>query len=393
MSFKKGASLALFLLLACSNRTGDERPPAATETQTSAPIDETRTFSRTLDFDSPRIRGALVYQIDYGPRRSQAGAHDVCTSERCPRPCPCTQSGGPMSFDIDGRGRLWLLDVVKERVAVFAPNGLVTEEYFPDGNDFRDLDLQLRGEEALVHRQGGGLEAQLISIRNGAVGPVVTVRAAGETVSSVGFIQIGPEGINQIPPTEARPGFRGGVYAELYESPSDSVQCCFGPAELLTSEDASSAEAVHAPGLVPFLDGWFTSAVRRSRIFRLEANSSSQEWTDEIAFRFVQRVSGEKRRVRGTASYESEISADGTVHMLIFAGTDLLNGPNEDGYWYLSIAPDGTPGRVVHLQAPDPRSRRPNPGVQLRHLTLDEHGSPLLMWVGAESVQVTRVPQ
>jgi hypothetical protein len=107
----------------------------------------------------------------------------------------------------------------------------------------------------------------------------------------------------------------------------------------------------------------------------------------------LQERQGEKKVVRGTVSWEPVIAGDGSVHLLIFAGTFARNrADQEDGYWYLSIDPDGNVGGPVALAAHDQASRDfPNPRNQVRRLTLGPDGGIFLMLTGPKKASFYRL--
>ncbi|MPZ91081.1 MAG: hypothetical protein GEU68_05545 [Actinobacteria bacterium] len=159
------------------------------------------------------------------------------------------------------------------------------------------------------------------------------------------------------------------------------------PVKLDLPEDAQSdSEAEVVPGR-PFRDGWLHfQGFEGDRVIPLKVSSSDYEWSREIKFTLKQGAARKLVRKRGNISWELEIGPDGSIHLLLFAGSVGRN--RVDGYWYLKVAPDGSVGSPIKLAGP----RRAD-DQQTRRLTLDQQGDPLVMWAGRRGVLIEALPR
>lgn len=372
-----GICAALIISAGCNNELTSQPPlnePSASRTD----ITNESVVRRTLDFSEARRAGDLINRFEYGGSRNVLGAAATCVGSSCNRPCPCTLPIPPASFDLDDVGRYWINDWAKGRVAVFGPRGRFRFAVKAPGNNYRNMDIQFHSDEMLVlrHVSDGGLG--LFGVMGRRVTHVRSVKVNDERYSgSTRFWTTGDR-----------------VFVFLHGR-VDSPACCEGFAELGFPSQPYSYAVEPVPGL-PFFDGWLIE--RRDpdetgRKIIYVADASPHAWTREIRFRLVQERDGQQRDVQGGVSWEIEIAPDGSVHILLFAGTFGPDRHRADGYWYLSIAADGQVSKAIALRAPNPRDdNQPNPTYQYRRLTLDENGLPLVMWAGPKAARIERLP-
>jgi hypothetical protein len=119
----------------------------------------------------------------------------------------------------------------------------------------------------------------------------------------------------------------------------------------------------------------------RAQVIPVSVSSSTQNWNVQIEAKLVDKIRGEEKAVQGSVSREIQIDDRGFIHLLLFAGTSRK--PLRDGYWYLRVGPHGSVGDPIPLGSP------PIPDdQQTRHLSLDSHGVPLLMWPDKKGVGI-----
>lgn len=323
---------------------------------------------RTLDFSDSSTPRKRLMSIPYGKRRRELGFAPICRGSGCAPPCPCSAQVQPSSHDVDRHGRVWIADQVKRRIAVFNGQGKFLPGITATELDSNLFDLQVVSDSVAVLRQQQG-ESQLIVISGSSV-TTHDITFNGEEVDlsteissddtslfSVNFVQDEDLTEREVP-----------VRLGLPESPK------------------SDSEAEKVPGR-PFRDGWLHfQGFAGARVVPLKVASSDYEWSKEIRFTLKQRVGKKTVRKRGNVSWELEIGPDGSIHLLLFAGT--YGKSRVDGYWYLRVAPDGAVGTPTKLAGP-----RTDDDQQTRRLTLDQHGDPLLMWAGRRGVLIEALPR
>lgn len=323
-----------------------------------------RRVERTLSFNEPGVHGDVLYRIRFGDREEQLG-RITCDEPDCGLPVV------PNSFDIDRRGRLWVLDDAKRRVAVFDEEGaflFAVPIRRPAASPF-DLRCVERRTVALV--QDWDFSGRLITI------------AGGERIGDH-LITFGP-----VPPITAdrfqgtRPGR---VYLHLFAGRAHNQEV---DSVIPIPASGHKAPAREVPGR-PFLDGWLSYRELRHRrwnVIPLSARSSELAWDVNIRFRFEQRIDGEIISPEGVVVYlDAEVDDRGWIHYVLFAGT--WGEDPRDGFWYLRVSPTGKVGMPVRLaQTMDDEEDRVN-----RHLTLGPDGQPLTMWLDRQALVVETVP-
>lgn len=316
---------------------------------------------RTLDFDSPTVSGEILATIPYGEGAQELGFVPVCT-RNCSPPCPCTTPFQPSAFDIDSRDRVWILDNAKRRVAVFrAPSDFLFD--VPGNNRLLLIaaDLQWVGDQAVALSQNPRFESKLLAIQQATEIRRSSIVFEGE-----------PAETTHLWTDDSR------MFTTVFREEGLSDEEV--PVEVTLNESGDSA-AEEVPGR-PFLDGWllFQDYVG-PRIIPLAVSSAEHNWRLEIRLRLQQTIEGEKKSRAGNVSWESEVDPAGTIHLLVFAGTQGRHAA--DDYWYLQVSPDGAVGDPLHLKGPSRRDDQ-----QLRRLTLDAGSRPVVMWAGRKSARL-----
>lgn len=313
---------------------------------------------RRLHFGTVGRAGRTVARLPYGSRASRLGYSPVCLKGNCPPPCPCEVQQQPSSFDVDPDGRLAVLDVAKARVALFDDGRFVKAVALPN-KDYGGEDLQTVGRTVTV-LSSREMRFYLTHLRPG-VKRARVIKYQGAPVETVSRIATDGE----------RP------YATIWGPLSESEV----PVRLVAGRRRPAVVARRVPGR-PFLDGWmpFHPYVAEDTI-RLSTEASSS-WSRDIRFGFYRDSGGLRRKVRGSVTWELEVSRAGTTHLLIAASTEA-RGPFINGYWYLRVERDGKVGRAVPLEGPTGPDDQ-----QYRRLTLDEADQPLVMWSGRRGVRI-----
>jgi hypothetical protein len=260
---------------------------------------------------------------------------------------------------------LWILDNAKARLAVFSPSGELADERRGGDLLLRAADVQVQGDGAFVLSQNDEARARLLSFTG-----------AGEEQRSPISFRGRQADAYQLWTSDAR------LFTTVFLQ--DGLSDEEVPVEV-AHEVSGDAAATEVPGR-PFLDGW--SLFQRyagSRLIPLEVSSEEHRWRLTIELELVDSTDGEAETRRGHVSWESEISPDGTFHLLLFAGTEGRNPV--DGYWYLTVDASGRVDDPVRLRGPAIRDDQ-----QSRRLSLDGDGVPTLMWAGRRGVRVERPP-
>ena len=352
------AFAAVFLItLGCSSTV---TLPAADPPAPAESLEATR----RLDFADRPQRGELITTVEYGDARGDVGFLPACRRD-CPPPCPCSTPMQPAAYDVDDKGRLWILDNAKARLVVFSPSGELARAMRGGELLLRASDVQVSDGAAFVLSQNDHGRARLLSFVEAGEHERSPITFRGRAADAYRLWATGPRLFTTV---------------FLQDGLSDEEV----PVEI-THDATRKASATEVPGR-PFLDGW--SLFRRyagSRLIPLEVSSSEHGWRLTIELELVQSTGGRTEERRGHVSWESEIAPDGTFHLLLFAGTE--GGNAVDGYWYLAVAPDGTVGEPIRLSGPLVRDDQ-----QSRRLSLDADGDPVLMWAGRRGVRIERLP-
>jgi len=120
------------------------------------------------------------------------------------------------------------------------------------------------------------------------------------------------------------------------------------------------------------------------QLLSLSVESDEHSWSKTIRLKLRQVIDCELTSVRGSVGAEVEVSADGTIHLLMFAGT--YSRKAIDGYWYLTMSAEGEVGEAIPLEGPG----KPD-DQQVRRLSLDEADKPLVMWAGGRGLRFERL--
>lgn len=355
--------IALLLLVGCSGSTA---PSVESESQaldmspkSARPTSQLREkiVRRTLDFEDPTQLGDVIERIEYGSSSSELGYLGVCRGSSCARPCPCSAPLQPSAFDIDARNRYWLLDVAKDRVAVFSEGRFLFDVPLR-GRGYRSFDVQARSsEEAVVLRHRGDLTTEFLRVVKNSRPNSVRLRYRGRYVDSDSVFSIVDESAFLSVFDDARGGKEIPVQVPL--------------------DSSGVARARAVPGR-PFLDGWYLFRRNRGELkLPIAVSSSAESWKRLIVF----RLRRDNQETRGGVSWEVEVAPVGTIHLLLFLGT--YGRRQVDGYWYLGISAEGKVGRPIPLTGPSRRDDQ-----QMRRLTLLPDGSPFAMWADKRGVRV-----
>lgn len=306
----------------------------------------------------------MKWLIPYGRTTGTVGFAETCVPpEDCQPPCPCEVPIVPTAFDVDHRDRLWVLDPVVPRVAVFSPDGRPEFEVPLGELGYRSLDLQVVDDRVLVAVQdrdfhGRFIEFDLRASRRGSIPVLHKGRRAGiyGRVDVVGHrmfhsILVGPledeELFVELVPQAGRIIARGTAGWPLLDQ---------------TLEYPPGALDATIPLHVVGLNGWAI----------------------DISFEFVMELGSRRLTPPGIVSWgDMEIDHEGAIHLLVFAGTDR-RGKNVDGLWYLKVSPDGDVGRLVKLRQPE----RDDGTQTSRRLTLSDAGEPFVMWTDSDGLRI-----
>lgn len=333
---------------------GDATQPTPTPTASST------TVVRTLDFDDDRVRGEQVFAVPYGEARSRLGYIPPCNS--CADPCPCTVPLQPSSFDVDSGGHLWILDVAKERAAEFDSDSTYVSSWKQKGIGLRSTDLQVDESRQTVLWQDRAFFSRL-AIREDGSGRSVRVEHEGEPQQGGStFVLHGDVGYLN-------------VFIEQQPGSEEESVLAFSLAD--GGGDIAKGR--------PFLDGWLLfRPYEGPRLIPLAVESTHYEWDVTLKLQTRRSVDGESRTARGHVSWETEVSPDGDIHLLIAAS---IEKDRLHGYWYIGVSPDGTVSKPVPLSGPTRRDDQ-----QARRLTLSSDGTPLFMWSMKKRIVVESLP-
>lgn len=327
---------------------------------TPSPTASSSTVVRTLDFDDDRLRGDQVFAVPYGESRSHVGYIPPCRS--CADPCPCTVPIQPSSFDVDSRGHLWILDIAKERAAEFDSDSTYVSSWNQRGIGLRSTDLQVDESRQTVLWQDRGFFSRL-AVREEGSGRSVRVEYEGEP--------------QQGGSTFVLQGEVGYLNVFIEEQPGSEEE------SVLAFNLADGAGEI-AKGR-PFLDGWLLfRPYEGPRLIPLAVESTQHSWEVTLKLQTRRSVGGESRTARGHVSWETEVSPNGDIHLLIAAS---IERDRLQGYWYIGVSPDGTVGKPVPLSGPTRRDDQ-----QARRLTLAPDGRPLFMWLMKKRIVVESLP-
>lgn len=380
-TMKRVAVVSLTALLALHGPIAapSASPATASLTPTSAPRESQDRVSVTLDLREPLLRGRLAHAFQHSGSRSTVGAARVCLHADCPPPCPCSGPMAAASFDIDDRGRLWVVDSAKMRVSVFRRDStLAFARRQPGRSPSASYDLQVQGDRVVVGHAGEGV--YLIEGRTRS--DLKPIRSLGRAVYNSGtWFHVDDSPDARFPPSLPPPAPQGGIFMDLDEI-EDDVESDFGFAEIFPSPGLPHAEAREAPGHAPFRDGWLKTTKLPDRpMMRLKARSTDHSWNLKIRARTIGPRNG-----LGFWGYEYEVAEDGTVHLLLRTGSQRLHS-----WWYLKVSYDGEVGTPRHIYQHRPRGDVPTASDQLRHISLDSRGRPFVMWATPKRTTVRQL--
>lgn len=372
------SSLACGLLVAaagCDSEAPRRSVPRVTPSASTAPPEagEPVVIEVALNYTDPGRQGRALYDLPYGDVEDRLGGAPVCLHEGCELPCPCSVPVAPAAFDVDDRGRLWVVDAAKGRIAVFGRDSRFLFSVTTGRNDYRVQDLQVVDGRPIALRQGDDFSAQVFEVIGRKPGVIRRVYGDGEALSGGSPLSVSQDEL----------------FTYLWE-PVDEIGEPFGFARIDPLTGRRRALATSAEG-VPFSTGTYVyPRYVGDRAAQVIVESVDDPHNLELRFRLLVPGLSKTEARKGVVSREVEVAPDGTLHLLLFAGT--YGRDKQDGYWYLRIAPDGTVGRPVHLREPDSGPNDPGPNHQLRRLALDEDGEPLIMLAGPSGATVRRPP-
>lgn len=359
--------VACFVLGACVSEPESRPPPRdqpdRRQPSPSPPVIETQVITRTLNFERSGTRGRVVHVLPYGRGKGEVGFAEACTPPAdCEPPCPCTAPVVPAAFDIDSRGRVWILDTVIPRVTVFDQRSRWRFDVALGRMGHRASDLQLAGGRALALLQDYEFHARAVEVdMGGQRGSARRVREGGSFVAVDALDVVGDR-----------------VFGTAFVGPLEDEEVFL---ELpLSGTGAIVANRVDG---WPLLDGTLLYPEYEEMTIPLEFSSGVDAWKVDIRFRLRQRVDDRRRQRKGVVTWANfEIDHHGGLHLLIFSGT--FGRHRNDGWWYLKVGPDGTVGDPIRLRDPE----RDDEGQQPRRLTLDASGEPYAMWTDNEGVVI-----
>lgn len=358
--------IGLVALVACqpgsSSRAALSSPSPFVTPEASRTVLETKIVERVIDFDDKGVRGTDVHRIDYGRETATVGFARRCAHDGCRYPCPCTLPVVPESFDIDPKGRLWILDPVADRIAVFNEDSTHAFDVSLRGISHPAFDLQVVGDSVVTTFQGDNVNTVVLEIDlNGNLVSKRFVARDGERISA--------DDIDVVQDRLFSSAFVGPVITER-EQFVEIALTADGPARASDS------------------DGWPAGDGL------LLVTNSSEELTiplvlpdaglsQKLTFVLRQRIANRVKTKNGTISWGNmEVADDGAIHFIIAAGT--YGKEPEDGLWYLKVGSDGTVGAPIRLRD----AERDNHGQAPRVLTLDHDGRPFAMWTDGDALVI-----
>lgn len=359
-------ALVAFGPVACRSDTASSTRGETSEERATASAGAamgSRDVTRVLDFSHPKSSGRYVATIPYGKGRARVGFLGPCLKEECLPPCPCTTAIQASAFDVDSSGKLWILDIVKRRIAVFQAGGRFAFDEHLRGVGYRSLDMQLLDSDPHVLSQARNFNSR-ISVAGSSL---------PHSAYSLGNNQPGPFSVG-----------RGRLYMTAFRTDPDTLQDEEIPVEINIPAGARRAKVERVPGR-PFRDGWLQFIpYQGERLIPLSVESDDFSWSKVIHLKLRQVVSGEPKSVRGNVSWELEVAADGTIHVLMFAGT--YSRKPVDGYWYVTVSAAGAVGQAIPLSGPGKADDQ-----QVRRLSLNHAEQPMVMWAGGRGLRFERL--
>ncbi|MQA98793.1 MAG: hypothetical protein GEU78_00630 [Actinobacteria bacterium] len=320
---------------------------------------------RTLDFGSEPVETKVVYRIPYGDPADELGFAAPCESN-CEPPCPCSAQVQPAAFDIGPSGAPGVLDVAKGRVALYSQTGLDRAVDLGSlGPRAFDVQIGDRGDVVVLAQRGDYSTAFILKPSAGGTS-TVGVRLNGMRAETGTHFSLAGDRV-----------FLSAFLQEDFVEEEVPIGVPLSPAD--------RGNASEVPGR-PFLNGWFVfEDFRGDQVIPLGVRSAEYDWFQEVEFRLQvpDRTDGGEKK--GQVSWELEIDPDGTLHLLIFAGT--YGRGAVDGYWYLTVEADGRVGQPQRLSGPSEPDDQ-----QTRHLSLDPQGDPVLMWARGDGVEFETLP-
>lgn len=325
------------------------------------PASEPSVVTRTLDFESAPARAPIRYRLAFGKGRHEVGWAPVCLKRDCKPPCPCSAQAQPSSFDIDEKGKVWVVDSAKGRVAVFAPNGSFEQAVRGGGIDYRSSDIHVTRLRKIVTGQeffktyyseilpDGTVLKQPLLYRGERIGAISFFHEDEGRFSTVALIPRGEGELERV----------------------QSVELVF---------DSQHAHALETPGR-PYAIGWLANDRSPEGRIVFKVESLLEPLHLVVKFRFRQLVDGAPRFVSGATPYDLEIDEDGTFHVLLKAGT--FSRYPVSGSWYMTITREGEVSQPIRLRDPKRRDDQ-----QQRHLALDEEGRPFYMTAGRDALLI-----
>ncbi|MDQ3957622.1 MAG: hypothetical protein M3273_04795 [Actinomycetota bacterium] len=152
------------------------------------------------------------------------------------------------------------------------------------------------------------------------------------------------------------------------------------PLEVPLDPTRRRLRAAETPGR-PMLSGWLLfKKYEGPLLVPLAFEGDEGSWETDIHF-LTKRSRDSDPEPEGHISWETEVSPDGTIHLLIHAGLR-----KRGGYWYVQVSPAGAVGDAFPLVGPGIEDDQ-----QTRRLALDQDGVPFVMWAGRKNLLVSRL--
>lgn len=297
-----------------------------------------------------------IARIPFGVGDAELGFIDRCIGPRCEYPCPCSVPIYPSAFDM-GEDEIWIADIAKNRLVSFGLLGRDPSNEYVGQSILFTSDLQLVDGQPLVLVVKK--EGDLLALLQGQSLTLHPLHFEGASAFSNQTIHI----------------HSGNAYTNIFRNDGPEEVSV----EIVPSRD-EVWEATETRGW-QVAGGWLRFGEFEPMTIPLELIRDDGTVDRKIEFRIFLKRNGQLVPRNGHISWEVEVDQAGVVHLLIFAGT--FGHERTDGYWYLTVSPEGDVGEVIPLVGPGAPDDQ-----QGRQLSLDDEGTPLAMWMTSGGIRI-----
>jgi len=314
-------------------------PTTGSRTSSASPA-SLEAVTLLADFSDPPSRWELLATIPFGPATAHLGYLFVGSREGA------YSEAGPASFAIDADGSIWVLDIVKRRLARYSPDGAFLGA--------------VPGLHPLLSQLPFG---QDVAISNGRMyvlqtgGPRTTIRIVTHGVVTEGEQTVTLDGQEV-------------VMHLVFPSPNEIVGAVAGLLEPLGSGSTGFAEldlpgagsATLLPGAPVGPSRWIDVVGVDDRSFEVHFSDPAGTAVQPIRVATVLRDHGRLKHLDGFIGAEIQAVFPDSVGLLVGAAAVLpRSGENVEGTWYLQVSSDGHP--LIWERVPEDGE-----GKDIRHL-------------------------